>query len=87
MAKTTMNTATFRDLSLATAQGTLVDSPLAGYKAAARSKTGAVQTYLFLALSCVVLVYGIVKFRNAQRSKPNSTKDDDWSPDRPLVFA
>ena len=32
MAKTTMQTATFRDLQLARTQGTVVKSPLAGYK-------------------------------------------------------
>lgn len=83
MAKTTMNTATFRDLSLATAQGTLVDRPLAGYRVASKSRTGAFQTYLFLAASCSVLVYGVYKFLKAR----TEMSSPDWSPKEPLVFA
>jgi hypothetical protein len=89
MAKTTMNTATFRDLAVATAQGTLVDQPLAGYYAA-RASFGmtAFGTYVFFALSLLLLVYGIMKFRLARRQggkEPPSTST--WNPKEPLVFA
>jgi hypothetical protein len=100
MAKTTMYTATFRDLSLATAQGTLVDSPLAGYRGAARGQMGAVQTYFCFILACVVLGYGAYKYRQAKQGNSNGggssngkdkkSKDsakDDWSADKPLVFS
>jgi hypothetical protein len=93
MAKTTMYTATFRDLSLATAQGTLVDSPLAGYRAAKSRHVGPIQTYLIFAMACTMLVYGMFKYRQAkQRSAKSSGKNadkvaDDWSSDKPLVFA
>jgi hypothetical protein len=87
MAKTTMNTATFRDLSLATAQGTLVDSPLAGYWAASKSRTGAFRTYLFLVASCIVLAYGVYKFRRAHNEmSARAPSGDDWAPDKPLVL-
>jgi hypothetical protein len=92
MAKTTMYTATFRDLSLATAQGTLVDSPLAGYRAAKNRHVGPIQTYLIFAVACTMLLYGAFKYRQAKlRSIKSSGKNagggDDWSPDKPLVFA
>ena len=84
MAKTTMKTATFRDVSLATAQGTLVDSPLSGYLATSKaSSTGAVTTYLFLFASVTVLVYGLVKYRSAR----TVMSTPDWNPKEPLVFA
>jgi len=92
MAKTTMNTATFRDLSLARSQGTLVDSPLAGFMdSRARStqymleSAGTVMNYLFLGVSVAVLFYGITNFWRVRRKvklAPKAPKVNE-----PLVFA
>lgn len=92
MAKTTMNTATFRDLSLARSQGTLVDQPLAGFMdAKARSthymmeSAGTLVNYLFFVLSIGVLFYGITNFWRVRRKvkmAPKFSKSDE-----PLVFA
>jgi hypothetical protein len=92
MAKTTMNTATFRDLSLARSQGTLVDSPLAGFlDGKARSKhymmesAGTLFNYFFFILSIGVLGYGITNFWKVRRKvklQPKFHKSNE-----PLVFA
>jgi hypothetical protein len=92
MAKTTMNTATFRDLSLARSQGTLVDSPLAGFlDGKARSNhymmesAGTLFNYLFFVLSIGVLCYGITNFWKVRRKiklQPKFQKSNE-----PLVFA
>lgn len=85
MAKTTMNTATFRDVTLATSQGTLVDSPLSGYRVARKHRSGYFLTYLYLIGSAYLLVVGVIKFRRIRRERnfaPN------WNPREPLgVFA
>jgi hypothetical protein len=92
MAKTTMNTATFRDLSLARSQGTLVDSPLAGYlDGKARSNhyflqnAGSVANYMFLAVSATVLVYGVANFWKVRRKVKLAPKFQQNK--EPLVFA
>lgn len=58
-AKTVMHTATFRDLSLGRTQGTLVDTPLAGYlsvkQAYYRKVFGTFVTYVFFLFSIVAL--------------------------------
>eukprot|EP00980_Cylindrotheca_fusiformis_P002050 scaffold451_cov121-Cylindrotheca_fusiformis.AAC.6 len=92
MAKTTMNTATFRDLSLARSQGTLVDSPLAGFlDSRARNNhymmesVGTALNYLFLVLALGVLFYGMINFWRVRRKvklQPKFQKSNE-----PLVFA
>jgi len=84
MAKTVMNTATFRDLTLATSQGTLVSKPLSGYRVLKKHRTGMFGTYLYLLCSTSLFIYGIVKFHKIRKEKnfaPN------WDPRQPLVFA
>lgn len=65
-AKTVMKTATFRDMSLGRAQGTLAKSPLAGYlhtKGMYREKMmGNFFTYFFFASATLFLVYALVSF-------------------------
>lgn len=93
MAKTTMNTATFRDIAVATAQGTLVDQPLAGYYTQSRHysfiRHSPLGTYLFLACGLFTMVYGIVKFHQARRNMARTKSDDTafWNPKEPLVYA
>ena len=92
MAKTTMNTATFRDLSLARTQGTLVDQPLAGFMGStARNRNylldsvGTLVNYAFLILSLAVLSYGVTNFWKVRRKvklAPKFHKSEE-----PLVFA
>jgi hypothetical protein len=86
MAKTEMNTATFRDIALATAQGSLVDSPLAGYQGSwsSFSSVGYYGNYMFLAASLVVLLYGVIKYRQARHGVQGTAS---WNPKEPLVFA
>jgi hypothetical protein len=84
MAKTEMQTATFRDMAAASSQGTLVDSPLAGYRHKVRATPGTTTTYLYLSFSTFILVFGIFRFLKARRQHnfaPN------WSPKQPLIFA
>jgi hypothetical protein len=82
MAKTTMYTATYRDLALATAQGTLVDNPVvAGYSYASKSAINnttkasraakAFVTCCFFIASAVILVNGVFKFLKARREMRN----------------
>ncbi len=89
MAKTEMQTATFRDLAVASAQGTLVDSPLAGYRQKARSSPGMIITYLYMSISASVLVFGIFRFYKARQEQkiggPNWSPN--WSPKEPLIYA
>mmetsp|Transcript_34012 Transcript_34012/g.82466 ORF Transcript_34012/g.82466 Transcript_34012/m.82466 type:complete len:431 (-) Transcript_34012:221-1513(-) len=92
MAKTSMNTATFRDLSLAQSQGTLVDSPLAGFMdSRARSthymmeSAGTVMNYVFLAFSVAILFYGVTNFWRVRRKVKLAPKTQKM--DEPLVFA
>lgn len=63
MAKTNMNTATFRDMSLGRYQGTLTATQMNGYnvnKNWRREGFSNVLTYLFLCSSLVVFIYGSV---------------------------
>ena len=85
MAKTTMNTATFRDITLATAQGTLVDRPLSGYRVTKKHRRGYVLTYLYLIGASYIFVTAFFKFRKIRREKNFALK---WNPKEPLgVFA
>lgn len=63
-AKTTMETATFRDMSVARSQNSLVKYPLAGYLNSGgeyhREWASNFMTYSFLALSTICLVYSCI---------------------------
>jgi hypothetical protein len=92
MAKTTMNTATFRDLTLANTQGTLVENPLSGYRQGSISymssinpRTSFVMEYLFLFVSMFVLIYGLCQFRIARRDAQSGPATTTLK--QPLVFA
>ena len=72
MAKTTMQTATFRDLQLARTQGTVVKSPLAGYKQDRkpfyRKQTlNTVKRYIFFFASLYIFVNAIRYFFRVKR--------------------
>jgi len=69
MAKTTMNTATFRDMSLGRYQGTLTATQMNGYnvnKNWRREAFANAATYLFLCLSLVTFIYGSIYFYKAK---------------------
>jgi hypothetical protein len=84
MAKTEMQTATFRDLAVASAQGTLVDSPLAGYRQKSRARPEVTETYLYLITSACILIFGIFRFRKVRQDHDFAP---NWSPKQPLIFA
>ena len=92
MAKTYMNTATFRDLSLARSQGTLVDTPLAGFAGSNSRRIKYIQyafmsflNYVFLVVAIGVLIYGIVSFWRARAKEKRTPNMDDAR--KNLVFA
>jgi hypothetical protein len=95
MAKTEMYTATFRDLNLATMQGTLNNSPLTSYTNSMerrmiyyRGALGTCFTYLFFGLSMTVLVYGIFVLRKVKREEKSvPTWSTENGKEEPLVFA
>jgi hypothetical protein len=86
MAKTTMYTATYRDLALATTQGTLVDNPVvASYTKVSKSAVAnlsttkaqraakAFVTSCFFVVSVMFLMYGTVKFWRARKEMRNDS--------------
>lgn len=92
MAKTTMNTATFRDLALANAQGTLVDNPLSGYRQGSISYMSSINPtqmfifeYLFLCVSIYICIYGLFQYQRAKRDARNAAPATSLK--QPLVFA
>lgn len=88
MAKTTMNTATFRDMSMGRYQGTLVSTPLAGFEGKKHWRTESFSnklTYFFLAVAALFFAYGLIFFirvKNATNYKPTF----GWNVKEPLVF-
>lgn len=69
MAKTTMNTATFRDMSLGRYQGTLTATQMNGYNVSSNWRREAFSnflTYCFLGVSFIIFVYGSVYFYKAK---------------------
>jgi len=86
MAKTVMKTATFRDMALANAQGTLTDTPLAAYRHAARYRAlSAVSVYIgFLMAGCCLWTgtKKFVKVRRETKFAPNLFREPflPWSP-------
>ena len=71
MAKTTMNTATFRDLTLGKTQGTLVNYPFTGNSATQTNYRklafGTFFTYVFFLFSTAVCLLGVVSFVKVRR--------------------
>ena len=94
-AKTYMQTATFRDLSLGRNQGTLADSPLSGYFLSTdhykKNTFGNVKTYGFLAFTTFALVYSFYNlahvFKTAKRTKKTSpsSKEEQLLPNPPSM--
>jgi hypothetical protein len=83
MAKTEMYSATFRDLALASTQGTLVNY-VEGYTTGALKPKSAWVTAFFFLLSMVVLVVGVYmayKARKDLKNVPQSVSKE------PFVFA
>lgn len=69
MAKTAMNTATFRDMTLGKYQGTLTATQMNGYNVQNAWRKEAVatfMTYLFLGVSLIFFIYGSVYFYKAK---------------------
>jgi len=88
MAKTTMNTATFRDMSLGRYQGTLVATPLSGFqgnKSWRRESWSNKLTYLFLAVASCFFAYGLIYFLRVRRAT-NFTPTFGFNVKEPLVF-
>jgi hypothetical protein len=88
MAKTNMNTATFRDMSLGRYQGTLVATPLTGFegkKSWRRESFSNKMTYFFLAISVVFFTYGLVYFLRVRKAT-NYQPTFGWNVKEPLVF-
>mmetsp|Transcript_52592 Transcript_52592/g.127410 ORF Transcript_52592/g.127410 Transcript_52592/m.127410 type:complete len:596 (+) Transcript_52592:385-2172(+) len=90
MAKTTMNSASFRDMSLGRYQGTLVATVLSGFD----GKTGSWRqenwanrlTYVFLGLASVCFLYGLVYFLRVKH-ETNYKPTFGWNVKEPLVMA
>lgn len=88
MAKTTMNTATFRDMSMGRYQGTLVSTPLSGFEGTKSWRSESLSnklTYFYLCVAAVVFAYGLIYFvrvKNATNYKPTF----GWNVKEPLVF-
>lgn len=89
MAKTTMNTATFRDMSLGRYQGTLTATQMNGYSGSKNWRREAFSnalTYLFLCVALVIFVYGSVYFYKAKKAT-NYTPTWGWTTFKePLVM-
>jgi len=69
MAKTTMNTATFRDMSLGRYQGTLTATQMNGYNVSQnwyREAFSTALTYVFLCASFVIFAYGSIYLYKAK---------------------
>lgn len=92
MAKTSMDTATMRDILLAYRQGSLVEElPINSLESHSRKPMSRVTrafkmfgAIVYLVLSLALLVHGIIRFRKARR---DSNFAPNWSPKEPLVFA
>lgn len=93
MAKTTMKTATFRDMALASTQGTLVEVPLdalsdGSYFSSSSSSSsaniaGIFGTVCLFLVSTFILCCGIYLVRKAQK---NTNYEPKFNMDQPFVF-
>ncbi|CAB9504054.1 expressed unknown protein [Seminavis robusta] len=94
MAKTEMKTASFRDILLANAQGTLVENPLQGYMdsrnrgwlARRRNSTSAFGMWFWLIVSFVMFVYGYLSFVKVQRNSDYKLPRLQMNLKEPLVY-
>ena len=94
MAKTEMNTASFRDIMLANAQGTLVENPLGQYMNSKnrgwfqrqRNSTSAAGMYFWFICSLVLFGYGYYAFTKVQRNSDYRLPRFQWSLKQPLVY-
>ena len=94
-AKTYMQTATFRDLSLGRSQSTLVDSPLSGYFLSTdhyqKNTLGNFKTYGFLTFTVVALIYSVYNlsavFKTTKRIRKSSgvSKEQQLLPNPPSM--
>ena len=98
MAKTTMYTATFRDLALATTQGTLVDNPVtrsADYSAVSKSTAStkvqraaeAFVTCCFFIVSSAVLAGGMFLFAKARKELRENKSPPEFILDHPATLS
>jgi hypothetical protein len=85
MAKTTMKSATFRDLAVANAQGTLVDSPMSGYRVQRKHRQTFFGTYFFFAVSTLFFIASAFRFRRVR--KEALLAPTSFNPKEPLIFA
>jgi len=92
MAKTSMDTATMRDVVLAHRQGTLVELvPVNGLESARGNSRmariglgfGNALTVFYMIVSLLFLMYGILLFRKARK---DANFAPNWSMKQPLVF-
>lgn len=85
-----MNAASFRDMSLGRYQGTLVATPLSGFEGKKnswrRENFGNMLTYLFLAFSFALFLYGLVYFVRVKH-QTNYKPTFGWNVKEPLVMA
>jgi hypothetical protein len=94
MAKTEMQTASFRDIMLANTQGTLVENPLQNYMdsknrnwfARRRNSTSAFGMYFWLFCSLALLFYGYTSFIRVQKNSNYRLPKFQWSLKQPLVY-
>ena len=94
MAKTEMNTASFRDIMLANSQGTLIDNPLAGYMNSKnqgwfkrrRNSTSAFGMWFWFVCSVVLLGYAYRSFTKVQRNTNYRLPKLQMNLKQPLVF-
>ena len=94
MAKTEMQTASFRDIMLANSQGTLVENPLQNYLDSKnrnwfqrrRNSTSSFRMYFGLVCSIALLVYGYTSFIKVQKNTGYKLPHFQWSWKQPLVY-
>lgn len=95
MAKTEMNTASFRDLLLAEKQGTLMSNPLENYMNSKnegwikrrRNSTSAFGMWFWFICSALLLGYGYISFTKVQKHTNYRLPKVQMNMKQPLVFA
>lgn len=94
MAKTEMNTASFRDIMLANAQETLNGNPLADYISQRkgrgwfhRRRGSNFAMYFWFLCSVLLLGYAYFAFLKIQRNTNYRMPTFQWNAKQPLVFA
>jgi len=95
MAKTEMNTASFRDILLADKQGTLASNPLGNYMNSKnqswmqrrRNSTSSFGMWFWFTCSVLLLGYGYISFRKIQKQTNYKLPRVQLNAKQPLVFA